>query len=301
MFHTKNKISAVIGIALVVFLASCATLANKGDSSAASAQEQVASNADAATTAPSEATTAPSEATTAPSEATAAASEAIAAPSAVATAPNASQSQASNQGKFVIPVPAKTVLDDSPEAIKERSGPGDPIAGKEKSELCQGCHGEAGVSVEGLAPKLAGQYGIYIAKELRNFQAGTRTHQIMSAIAATISDDDLADIAAYFASRKKMKGDGNDNKLGKELFLHGDMTRMMVACVNCHGANGKGKTPTNPVFPVIGGQHKDYLMGQLTNFRAGDRTNSPGGVMNIITQKLTDKELEALADYVSGL
>jgi cytochrome c553 len=111
----------------------------------------------------------------------------------------------------------------------------------------------------------------------------------------------LADIAAYFASRKKMKGNGTDNKAGQELFLHGDMSRMMVACVNCHGVNGKGKTPTNPVFPVIGGQHKDYLRVQLINFRAGDRSNSPGGVMNIITQRLTDAELNALADYISGL
>ena len=112
---------------------------------------------------------------------------------------------------------------------------------------------------------------------------------------------DLTDIAAYFASREKMKGDGHTNELGKKLFLHGDMSRMMVACVNCHGVNGKGKSPDNPVFPVIGGQHKDYLRGQLINFRDGDRGNSPGGVMNIITQKLTDQELDALADYVSGL
>ncbi len=204
--------------------------------------------------------------------------------------------------KALAPVSAGVEMsDDSAEAIKLRSGPGDPVAGKDKSQLCQGCHGEVGISLEGMAPKLAGQYGKYIAKQLRNFQAGTRTHQIMSAIAATVSDDDLADIAAYFASQTKMKGDGHDNELGKKLFLHGDMSRMMVACVNCHGVNGKGKSPGNPVFPVIGGQHKDYLRGQLINFRDGDRGNSPGGVMNIITQKLTDEELDSLADYVSGL
>ena len=191
--------------------------------------------------------------------------------------------------------------DGSAEAIKLRGGSGDPVAGKDKSQLCQGCHGELGVSLEGMAPSLAGQYGKYIAKQLRNFQSGTRTHQIMSDIAATVSDDDLADIAAYFASQEKMKGNGSNNKLGENLFLHGDMSRRMVACVNCHGANGKGKSPGNSVFPVIGGQQKDYLRGQLINFRVGDRSNSPGGVMNIITQKLTDAELDALADYVSGL
>lgn len=193
------------------------------------------------------------------------------------------------------------MADDSPEAIKLRSGSGNPVAGKDKSLLCQGCHGEVGVSIEGMAPKLAGQYAKYIEKQIHDFQSGVRIHEIMSAVAQTVSsDDDLADIAAYFASQVKMKGDGHDNEIGKKLFLHGDMTRMMVACVNCHGVDGKGKSPDNPVFPVIGGQHKDYLRGQLINFRDGDRGNSPGGVMNIITQKLTDEELDALADYISG-
>jgi cytochrome c553 len=82
--------------------------------------------------------------------------------------------------------------------------------------------------------------------------------------------------------------------------LQGDISRTMVACVNCHGINGKGLTPNTSMFPVIGGQQKDYIRRQLVNFRKGDRTNSPNGIMNRITQKLTDDELEALADYVSG-
>lgn len=190
--------------------------------------------------------------------------------------------------------------DESAQSIKLRTGAGDPVAGKDKSMLCQGCHGEAGISMEGLVPSLAGQYGKYIAKELRNYQAGTRSHQIMNAMAATISDDDLADIAAYFASRTKMKGNGSENALGKKLFQQGDISRTMVACINCHGVNGKGLTPNTSMFPVIGGQQKDYLRRQLVNFRKGDRTNSPNGIMIRITQKLTDDELEALADYVSG-
>lgn len=190
--------------------------------------------------------------------------------------------------------------DDSEYSIKLRSGPGDAVAGREKSQLCQGCHGEEGISLEGLIPKLAGQYGKYISKELRNYQAGTRSHQIMNAMAATISDDDLADISAYFASRKKMKGSGSNNEVGKKLFLSGDITRTIIACVNCHGVNGKGLTPNTSMFPVIGGQQKDYILRQLVNFRKGDRTNSPNAIMNRITEKMTDAELEALADYVSG-
>lgn len=199
-----------------------------------------------------------------------------------------------NRGQMVF-------ADDSEESIKQRSGTGNPVAGKDKSQLCQGCHGEEGISFEPLIPNLAGQYGVYIAKQLRNYQAGTRSHKIMSAMAATINDEDLADISAYFASRNKMKGKGTASKVGQNLFLNGDMSRMMVACVNCHGANGKGKTPTNAVFPVIGGQQRGYIRAQLINFRKGDRSNSPGGIMNIITQKLTDSEIDALSDYVSGL
>ena len=202
------------------------------------------------------------------------------------------------------PLPSKKIVEVSKPPVKPievYSGSGDPVAGKGKSELCQGCHGEDGNSPDSMTPNLSGQKSIYIAKQLRNYQNGTRSHQIMSDIAATVNDEDLADIAAYFASRPKMKGNGTVNKLGKELYLHGDMSRMIVACANCHGVYGEGKSSATSIFPVIGGQHKDYLMGQFTNFRAGDRSNSPGGVMNIMVQKLTDKELEALADYVSGM
>ena len=191
--------------------------------------------------------------------------------------------------------------DDSPESIKIRSGTGDPVAGKLKSELCQGCHGTEGISKEGLIPKLAGQYAKYIAKEVRNYQSGVRSHQIMNAMAGTItSDEDLADIAAYFASRPKMKGAGSENEVGKKLFLHGDLSRTVVACINCHGVNGKGLTPNTSMFPVIGGQQKDYIRRQLTNFKADERTNSPNLIMNRITHKLSDDEIEGLADYVSG-
>jgi len=191
--------------------------------------------------------------------------------------------------------------DNSPEIIKARSGSGNAAAGKDKSALCQGCHGEDGISFEPAIPKLAGQYAGYIGKQVRDFQTGFRSNAIMNGMAATVDDADLNDITAYFASKGKMKGEGSSNPVGKNLFQNGDMTRMMVACVNCHGINGKGKTPDNSMFPVLGGQQKEYLRIQLMNFRQGERANSPGGVMNIVTQKLTDAEIESLAEYISGL
>jgi len=190
----------------------------------------------------------------------------------------------------------------SADETKLRIGPGDPVAGKDKAALCYGCHGEDGNSVDPNIPKLAGQYGIYISKQIRNYLASTRSHQVMSGMAGSVSDEDLADISAYFASRPIMKGaHPSDNKLGKKLFENDDLPRMMVRCNNCHGATGKGLEPGNPVYPVIGGQHKEYLLAQLINFRKGARNNSPGGVMNITVHRLSDAELEALADYISGL
>ena len=190
---------------------------------------------------------------------------------------------------------------DSPGAIKQRTGSGDPVAGKSKSELCQGCHGEEGNSTETSIPKLAGQYSVYISKQLRNYQSGVRTHDIMSAMAATIDQADLADIAAYFASQKKMKGNGTgDNPVARNLFFNGDPGRNIQSCMSCHGVNGKGIFPGSSNFPIIGGQHRDYLRGQLINWRNGERSNSPGGAMNNIAKLLTDAEIEALADYISG-
>ena len=192
---------------------------------------------------------------------------------------------------------------ESADVIKQRIGNGNPVAGKSKSTLCQGCHGEDGLSLENLIPHLAGQYATYIAKQLRNFQSGARKHQIMSVMAKTINDFDLADIAAYFASQEKMQGGGwGDNPVAKKLFLKGDMTRNIRPCVSCHGVNGKGKAPNITTFPVIGGQHKAYLRAQLINWRKGERTNnSPDDVMNIIAKSLSDPEIEALTDYLSGL
>jgi len=190
--------------------------------------------------------------------------------------------------------------DDSPEAIKERSGSGDPVAGKEKSQLCQGCHGEDGISYDSKVPKLAGQYGKYISKQLRNYQSGLRTHQIMNAMAATIGDKDLDDISAYFASQPKMDGgNSKNNPVGEKLFFHSDTSRAHMACVNCHGISGKGLRPGTSMFPVIGGQHKDYLFDQLLSFKNDDRVNSPSAIMNKIASALSDEELAALAEYIS--
>jgi cytochrome c553 len=186
---------------------------------------------------------------------------------------------------------------------RDKSAPtriGDPIAGREKSQLCQGCHGEFGISTTALIPKLAGQYSQYIEKQVRNYWAGTRSHQIMNAAAATVNEADLPDVAAYFARQPRMIGDGSEGKSsGKNIYLRGEASKLILACVNCHGIKGKGLDPNIFMFPVIGGQHSAYIRKQLFDFRDRSRTNSPNGIMNIIAKNLTDDEIEAVADYVS--
>jgi len=191
--------------------------------------------------------------------------------------------------------------DESDEARLLRGGGGDPVAGKEKSFLCQGCHGADGISFEPIIPKLAGQYGKYVAKQIRDYQSGIRSHQIMNAMAGAVDDADLADIGAYFASQRKMRnGTGAVSKLGEQVFLNSDLPRSRHACVGCHGPNGKGSGPKAAMYPVIGGQHRAYILKQLYDFRAGYRVNSPNSIMNIVTRKMTDEEIEAVADYVSA-
>ncbi len=186
---------------------------------------------------------------------------------------------------------------DSAQHIKLRVGPGDPVAGKEKSVMCQGCHGEDGNSSSDDYPKLAGQYAGYIFKQINDFNSGVREDPIMSAMAATVTDkQDLLDIAAYFASQNQMKSDrAVVNKAGETRFW--DDTN---GCVTCHGNKGKGLAPNQHRYPVIGGQHKEYLIKQLKNFKSHARKNDPGGVMGMVAGFLSEKDMEDVASYISG-
>ena len=183
------------------------------------------------------------------------------------------------------------------------SAVGDPVAGKDKSALCQGCHGEDGMSAAPNFPRLAGQYAGYIRKQIADFQARTRKDDTMEGMADTVTEkQDLEDIAAYFASQKIMKGDSSTNSFpGKYLYINGNAATNLYGCTNCHGENGKGKSPNNSVFPIIGGQHKDYLVKQLNDFRSGSRSNDPAGMMGDIAKKMTDVEIEAVSEYLAGL
>lgn len=187
---------------------------------------------------------------------------------------------------------------------------GDIAAGKIKSEdnRCQECHGPDGngegpaTGAAGKFAKLAGQHPNYMVKQLREFRSGERKHDLMSLMAKSIDDSDSADIAAYFSSQKKMQGDGSgNNAVGKNLFVNGDIKRNILACASCHGADGKGLEVPDQTIPIIGGQEWKYLEKQLQDWRSGERHNSANGIMNQIAKSLTDEEIQALTNYISGL
>ncbi len=195
-------------------------------------------------------------------------------------------------------------FEDNASAYELRIGTGDPASGKKKvqSENCQECHGINGISSSPTFPKLAGQYAEYIVKQLKDFQSGRRKHPVMTAMADGLTEDDVLDIAAYFASHPIMQGDGTGNsQLARDIFTRGDLARNILPCQSCHGEAGKGKSTATETRPVIGGQHRNYLREQLRNWRSGARSNSPDGVMNIIAKSLSDTEIEALSNYISGL
>ncbi|MCB1885998.1 MAG: cytochrome c4 [Rhodocyclaceae bacterium] len=190
---------------------------------------------------------------------------------------------------------------DSAADIQARIGAGDPAAGKDKSAMCQGCHGADGNSAAPNFPKLAGQYADYISKQVIDYQKGVRQDPTMTGMAAAVaSEQDLHDIAAYFASQKLMKGSGASNDAGRTFYLEGDMARGIYGCVNCHGEQGKGKAPDNALFPVIGGQHKDYLVKQLNDLKGRARSNDPAGMMADVARKMTDEDIAAVAEYLAA-
>lgn len=185
---------------------------------------------------------------------------------------------------------------------------GDPAAGKDKAALCAGCHGDDGNSMVSEFPRLASQYEQYIVKQVLDFQKGHRANNdTMAGMAATIAEvQDAKDIGAYFQGQKMAKEPiaPVDKKLaeqGKKIFQEGNPKTGVYGCVNCHGQNGKGKSPDVSVFPVIGGQHKDYIVKQLKDFKEGRRANDPANMMADIAKKLSDQEVEAVANYLSGL
>lgn len=178
---------------------------------------------------------------------------------------------------------------------------GDPAAGKSKSAACAGCHGADGNSVNPDWPKLAGQHPSYIAKQLHEFKNGKRIDPTMNGMAAALSDQDIEDLAAYFSAQTMTTGSADPKavKLGQKLFRGGNARKNAAACMACHGPAGSGNPAAK--FPALAGQHSAYTAKALRAFRAGERDNDPNEMMRRVADKMSDKEIAAVAEYIAGL
>lgn len=178
---------------------------------------------------------------------------------------------------------------------------GDLAAGKTKAAACAACHGADGNSANPEWPKLAGQHDKYLVKQLTNFKAGERTNAMMAPMAAGLSEQDMADIAAYYGSQTQTSGKADPALVdaGEKLYRGGNATTGVAACIACHAPNGMGNPQAN--FPRLSGQHAAYIVNQLKAFRAGERANDAGKMMQNIAARMTDTEMQAVASYIQGL
>ena len=167
---------------------------------------------------------------------------------------------------------------------------------------CPACHAADGNSPAAANPKLAGQHPEYLAKQLANFKENkARKNPVMLGFASALSADDMANVAAHFSAQKPKEGAARNPatlKLGEKIYRGGVADKGIAACAGCHGPAGAG-IPAQ--YPRLAGQWSDYTKAQLTAFRAGDRLNDPQGMMRGVAAKLSDKEIDAVADYIAGL
>jgi len=165
--------------------------------------------------------------------------------------------------------------------------------------VCSSCHGADGNSGAPTFPKLAQQHPEYIVKQLTEYKSGKRANAIMMGFAAGLSDVDMRNIAAFVASNSAKPGFAKDKELatlGEKIYRGGIADRQIPACSGCHSPNGAG-IPSQ--YPRLSGQHAEYTVSQLTQFRDGIRLNNLQ--MSQVAAKLNDKEIKALADYIAGL
>lgn len=176
----------------------------------------------------------------------------------------------------------------------------DPAKGGTISiNVCAACHSSDGSRGSAANPIIAGQHPDYLVKQLAEYKAGSRKHPVMQAMASALSEADMRNVAAFYASKQSRPGFAKNKdmaSLGERIWRGGVAEKSVPACSGCHGPNGAG-IPAQ--YPRLGGQHADYVETQLVAFRTGTRQNNPA--MTDIAAKLNDREIKALADYAAGL
>ncbi len=165
--------------------------------------------------------------------------------------------------------------------------------------VCAACHAADGNSTIAVNPSLAQQHPAYLVKQLQEFKSGKRADPVMQGMAALLTDGDMRNVAAWLASQKAKDGFAKDKDLvalGERIYRGGIQDRNIAACAGCHSPNGAG-IPAQ--YPRLSGQHGDYTVKQLTDFRDGKRGNN--AQMRDVAAKLNDREIKAVADYIAGL
>ncbi|TXH98991.1 MAG: cytochrome c4 [Pseudomonas sp.] len=179
---------------------------------------------------------------------------------------------------------------------------GDAKAGQTKAAMCGACHGADGNSAAPNFPKLAGQGERYLLKQMNDIKSGNRTVLEMTGLLTNMSEQDMADIAAYYASQSMSVGAADPAlvKAGEALYRGGKLAEGMPACTGCHSPDGAGNDAAG--FPQLGGQHAQYVAKQLTDFREGNRTNDGDSMMmRSVAAKLSNKDIQAISSYIQGL
>jgi len=173
-------------------------------------------------------------------------------------------------------------------------------------QICSSCHAVDGNSTLSVNPILAGQHADYILKQLMNFRSldgkpAERSNAVMAGMVASLSAVDMRNLAAYFEAQKRKPRVARDPelaRLGQAIYRGGILAKSVAACTACHGPNGTGMPAQ---FPRLAGQFPEYTTAQLRAFRSGERTNDPNRMMRAVAEKLSDREVAALAEYIAGL
>ncbi len=186
---------------------------------------------------------------------------------------------------------------------------GDPAAGEDKAAPCAACHGQDGNASSAQYPKLAGQGERYLIKQLKDYKSGARENAIMAGQVEDLSEQDMADIAAYYAEQEVKTGTANPDYVeqGEKIWRAGIEDKGVAACAGCHGPAGQGVEAAG--FPALAGQHAEYTVSQLKAFRNAGRNalegpmreNDPNGMMQDVADRMTDREIRNVASFIAGL
>lgn len=171
-------------------------------------------------------------------------------------------------------------------------------AGKDKAQVCSGCHGEGGKGANPLFPKLAGQNIKYLTLQLRYFKDQTRNVPAMNAVVSTLTDEDIADLSAYFSANSPQPEPGEAPPEGRTIYHSGLADSQVPACSACHGPEGQGNGPAG--FPLLKGQYSAYTVKALTDFASGVR-GADKSPMRTIAQRMTEDQMKAVAAYIGTL